>query len=316
VGGINENVFDRERGINMKTNEFVSNKKWYIILGVVFLAALVIITGVFVNIIFHKLDSMQKQNESLSASVDLLETSSETMRNYIDDLKQDLKTNSADQMLLSSLKSDLEEILAELLEFTVLNDNVKDLVSLKETLDQINNELKKMSSAWASAEPDDKAEPAEASENEIAAITDSELPAGNPAIPSGPSSEPENIIKAGNDFIVTVRADTVTDMYGYQFNLSFDKSKASYNSGLRSTINGIDVIFKKDQPDNLLIGATMTGDNPGYSGNDVNVCTLVFTANEDLDPSVFSISDVRTVDSKQNYVENVSGWSCEAKILE
>ena len=63
--------------------------------------------------------------------------------------------------------------------------------------------------------------------------------------------------------------------------------------------------------DYLLVGATMIGDTPGYSQQDVTMCTIAFTAVDDLDPSTFTISRVNTVDTKQNYLENISGWNID-----
>ena len=65
--------------------------------------------------------------------------------------------------------------------------------------------------------------------------------------------------------------------------------------------------------DHLLVGATMIGDTPGYSGQDVTVCTMAFTATEDFDPSTFTINGVSTVDADQNYIEDISGWSINLK---
>ena len=284
--------------MNMK--EFISGKKWHFISGGVFLVIFVIIMGIFVNSIYLKLDSVQKQNDLLSSSVKSLETMSATLKSTIGN-SQNVGANSGDQLLLASLKADLEDVLAELSEITDLKSNVKDLISLKATLDQLNGRLKSLDSVTTSSKP---------VEDETTTIPDSNVP-GNPAMLPKPFSE--DMIKAGQEITVTVCANTVSDMYGYQFNLDFDKSKVSYKSGLSSSISGISTIFKKDNSDYLLIGATMIGNKQGYSGNDVNVCTLVFSANADCDLSAFRISEVSTVDSTQKYVENISGWSCKAK---
>lgn len=284
----------------MEIKDFITQKKWILISGGAFLIIFAIIMGVFVNNIYQKLYSVQKQNDLLSSNVDSLETSLETLKSSIDDLIENIKADSGDQLLFTGLEYDLESVRSELSEFTALNDKVEDLLSMKAILDQMNNKLKNLNSGMTSVKP---------VENEAILISDSDVPGGS-IEPS--DSHPENIIKAGSDIVVTIHADTISDMYGYQFNLNFDNSKVSYKSGLKSTISEISTIFKKDYPDYLLIGATMIGDKPGYSGNDVDVCTLVFTANEDVDPSTFVISGVNTVDSAQEYVQNVSGWSCEA----
>lgn len=290
----------KEEGI-IKMKEFISGKKWHFISGGAFLVILAIIMGVFVNSIYLKLDSVQKQNDLLSSNVKSLENSSSALKSSIGDLTQNTGVSIGDQALLTSLKADLEGVFAELSEVTDLKDSIKDLIALKTTLDQLNDKLKNLNSGTASPKP---------VENGTTTIPDSNVP-GNPAAPSKPL--PGAIIKAGQEITVTVYAGTVSDMYGYQFDLNFDKSKVSYKSGLKSSISGISTIFKKDNPDYLLIGATMIGDKQGYSGNDVNICTLVFAANADCDLSSFGISEVSTVDSTQKYVENISGWSCKAK---
>lgn len=284
----------------MKIKDFITQKKWALISGCAFLVIFAIIMGVFVSNIYQKLHSVQRQNDLLSSNVNSLETSLATLKSSIDDLIENIKAYSGDQLLLTSLESDLESVQSELSEFTALNDKVEDLLSLKAILDQLNNKLKNLNSEITSVKPVEDVQ-----------ISDSDVP-GDSIMPA--NSLPEDIIKAGNEIIVTIRADTISDMYGYQFNLNFDNSKVSYKSGPKSSISEISTIFKKDFPDYLLIGATMIGDKPGYSGNDVDVCTLVFTANEDVDPSSFVISGVNTVDSAQKYVQNISGWSCEAKV--
>lgn len=130
---------------------------------------------------------------------------------------------------------------------------------------------------------------------------------------SSEKKEHTNFIKAGEDFAITVKANEVINLYGYQFNLNYDTKKAIYKGSLKSTADGIGTIFKKDMSDHLLVGATMIGDAPGFSGQNVTICTMVFTAIEDLDPSEFTINGVNTVDAEQNYIENIDGWIIEIK---
>ncbi|HHY81516.1 MAG TPA: hypothetical protein GX505_02425 [Clostridiales bacterium] len=121
-------------------------------------------------------------------------------------------------------------------------------------------------------------------------------------------------IGSGQDFIVTVYASEVQNLYGYQFNLYYDNEKVSFKGGLKSSIDAIGTIFKKDKEEHMLVGATMIGDVPGFSGKNVEVCSLEFTANSDIDSSMFVINRVNTVDADQNYLENVSGWSVKVKV--
>jgi|LSQX01.1.fsa_nt_gb hypothetical protein len=116
-------------------------------------------------------------------------------------------------------------------------------------------------------------------------------------------------LEAGQNFIVSVHAQEVKNLYGYQFNLYYDKDKVAYKGDLKSSIDAISMIFEKDKEDYMLVGATMIGDVPGFSGRNVEVCSMEFTAKSDIDSSAFTINRVNTVDADQNYVENISGWT-------
>lgn len=285
--------------INMKIYEFIRAKKWHLISGISFLVIFALIMGVTLNGIAVKLESLQKQNDMLSSSMKSLESSSAMLKSSIETLAQNGEVPSKEQLLIQDLKSDLESILAFLSKSGDEESSMKDLNAIKAAIDQLNKKLDGMNTGKKSVK--------EAANEEV---PDPIVP-GNPAVPANaPAAE---IIKNGRDITVTIRAKSVSDLYGYQFNLNFDKSKVSFKNGLKSTVKGISTIFKKDNPDYLLIGATMIGNAPGYTGNDVDICTVNFTATADIDPSTFSISGVSTVDSTQKYVENISGWNCEAK---
>lgn len=288
----------------MKMKDFIREKRWYLISGGSFLIIFAIITGIFTNSIYLKLESVQKQNELMSSGIKSLETSSAALISSIDKSAQNVGAYSADQSLISSLKTDLESVLAKLSEYNDMKSSIKDLRSLKASLDQINDRLKNLNSGSVNSGTINT--PALPAEEDTTTIPDSN-------IPGSPTASSKGIIKADHDFIVTVKANTVFNMYGYQFNLDYNKSKATYKSDLKSSINGISTIFKKDMSGSLLIGATMIGDKPGYSANDVNICTMTFTAVTDFDLSTLKISGVSTVDSTEKYVENIGGWSIEAK---
>jgi hypothetical protein len=121
-------------------------------------------------------------------------------------------------------------------------------------------------------------------------------------------------IESGQDFIITVHAKEVNNLYGYQFNLYYDNEKVTYKGELKSSIEAIGMIFEKDKEEHLLVGATMIGDVPGFSGKNVEVCSMEFTANIDIDSSMFTIGRVNTVDADQNYLEDVSGWSIKVDV--
>jgi len=127
-------------------------------------------------------------------------------------------------------------------------------------------------------------------------------------------NEQPTFIESGKDFTVTVYAKEVSNLYGYQFNLFYDYDKATYKGELKSSIDAISMIFKKDMEDHLLVGATMIGDVPGFSAKNVEVCTMKFTANSDIDSSIFTLNGVNTVDADQEYLEDISGWSIKVSV--
>jgi len=294
----------------MKINEFLKNKKWTIISVVTFLAIFAVIAGLFFYQFDNRVNKLKDKIDNLSSNVSELENLSPEIKSSIEDIIGEIDkmsrkpdTDTDDRPVDPELLSKFDDILKYLSELS------KEIESLKALYE-------------AKLQPTQPAEETlSAKEDEIIALPDETVP-GSPAIadePDEPDSaddtdnadaqpQTDNIIKAGQNFIVTVKADKVENLYGYQFNLNYDKNKAVYKGGLKSSVDGIDTIFAKDMSDHLLVGATMLGNTPGYSGQDVTMCTIVFTANEDIDPSIFTISRVNTVDAKQNYVENIIGW--------
>ena len=122
-------------------------------------------------------------------------------------------------------------------------------------------------------------------------------------------SDPQ--ITVGQKLIVTVTADLVEDMYGYQFKMNYDKDELGYSGEQTSEISEIQTIFYKLFEGYVLIGATMIGDKSGVSGKNIPVCQIIFTANMDGKLSDFSLTmeGINVVKSDLAYEENLSEWS-------
>lgn len=271
----------------MKIKEFIKGKRWSIIFGVAFLAILAAIAGVFSNGVESEFNKLKDQLSRISISVSSLETSTSAFKSSIDGMTQkpepDIDTTA--QSANTELQSKLDDILKNISELE------KRVAALK-------------ISSKAIQQPTKTAE-------EAITLPDTSIPE-SPAIDHD-QAQSENTIKTGQNFTVTVKANEVSNLFGYQFNLNYDNKKATYKGSLKSSVSGINTIFKKDMDDHLLVGATMIGDMPGYSGQDVTVCSMEFAATEDLDPSSFTINGVSTVDANQNYIEDISGWSIDVK---
>ena len=269
----------------MKMNEFLKGKKWSIISGVAFLAIFAVIAGVFSYGIESKFNYLKDQLNHMSDSVSSLETSTSAFKSSIDAMAWKPDINTTDQSADSELQSKLDDILNNLSELE------KKVAALKISIEAIKQPTK--------------------SAEETITLPDIKIPESPPI----PRDQPQSTItiKTGQDFTVAVKANEVSNLFGYQFNLNYDNKKATYKGSLKSSVSGINTIFKKDMSDHLLVGATMIGNTPGYSGQDVTVCTMAFTAAEDFDPSTFTINGVSTVDADQNYIEDISGWSIDVK---
>ena len=122
-----------------------------------------------------------------------------------------------------------------------------------------------------------------------------------PATPSG--------IKAGDEIVVRITAARVSDLYGYQFALYYDKENFEYVGGVSSSLDEIRTIFAKEFDSYLLVGATKIGNEKGFSGKQTDICEITLIALKDCDPPVISISGVNIVQSDLNYLEDVTDWT-------
>ena len=126
---------------------------------------------------------------------------------------------------------------------------------------------------------------------------------------------PGGMVFAGQKVVLSVTAASVSDMYGYQFHVKYDKNEFEYAGGLKSKVNAISTIFAKPIDGHQLVGATMVGDKPGVSADGVAICQMEFVALKDcvLAEASLRISQIDVVSSALEYDENVTGWSCWAE---
>jgi len=127
-------------------------------------------------------------------------------------------------------------------------------------------------------------------------------------------------ISAGDIVVLNVFADEMNDVYGYQFDINYDKDIIEYRKRLYSDIDEIITIFATDKEWYLLVGATMIGDAEGYTGQEVPVCRVEFVALTDFELNVDSSSDhiavsgVNIVTGDLQYLENVAGWTASMTV--
>jgi len=135
-------------------------------------------------------------------------------------------------------------------------------------------------------------------------------------LPSNTGQQELTTALAGQNIVVTVSADTLEDVYGYQFNLNYDKEKLEYINKPESRIDDITMIFSTPMEGYELVGATMTGARSGVSGRDIVVCEIVFALKEDstLSDLGVSISDISLVTSELEYIEGIEGWQLRSAL--
>ena len=117
-------------------------------------------------------------------------------------------------------------------------------------------------------------------------------------------------VMEGDVLTIHVAAPEVSDLYGYQFRLEYDDTSFAVD-GLQSLISDIPTIFKKDFDGYVLVGATMTGDAPGYSASDTQLCEVKLTALADGVRPEVKLSKVSVVSSQLDYTEDITGWTYE-----
>ncbi|MDR0458988.1 MAG: cohesin domain-containing protein [Coriobacteriales bacterium] len=127
-------------------------------------------------------------------------------------------------------------------------------------------------------------------------------------------------VNAGDTVVVSIYVEKMDDVYGYQFNLHFNRDKLEYSQGLYSDIDEIQTIFAAEKDQYLLIGATKIGDQAGYSGQLVQVCHVEFIAISDftLEPDFtmqhISVSEANIVTSDLHYLTDTEGWTVSVAV--
>lgn len=131
-------------------------------------------------------------------------------------------------------------------------------------------------------------------------------------------------VLAGQNIVVTVTADSLEYVYGYQFRINYNKDEleyTEYTGSLTTKIDEFQAIYSHSREDFELVGATMVGDKSGVSGKNKTVCKMVFTAKKDttLADLVISISDVCVVQtlpdqSDLDAIEGVEGWKLKCSV--
>ena len=127
-------------------------------------------------------------------------------------------------------------------------------------------------------------------------------------------------VNAGDTVVVSIYASELDDVYGYQFNLHFNKDNLVYSQGLYSDIDEIQTIFATEKDQYLLVGATKIGAEAGYSGQLVQVCHIEFNATKDfiLGPDsnmqYVSVSGANIVTSGLQYLTDTEGWTVQVSV--
>lgn len=123
-------------------------------------------------------------------------------------------------------------------------------------------------------------------------------------------------LKAGDKVEITISSNQINDMYAYEFRLYIDEQMFDYKAKLKSAIPDINTIFYNSFDGYILVGATKLGDSDGYSGEDVDICVITLEAKQDGEMPDFKIGDVNIVDSDNEYILGITGWSYDAGVAE
>ncbi|MCL2153958.1 MAG: cohesin domain-containing protein [Oscillospiraceae bacterium] len=150
-------------------------------------------------------------------------------------------------------------------------------------------------------------------------LNDPQVPLSNTATTIS-AGDIATTVSAGDIVVVSVFADEMDDVYGYQFDMNYYTEYLEYRNRLYSDIDEITTIFATDKEQYLLVGATMIGDTKGYSGHQIPVCHVEFTALSDFDiepdltEKYITLSRVNVVKDDLLYSENVTGWTANITI--
>ena len=141
------------------------------------------------------------------------------------------------------------------------------------------------------------------SPNDLVNLGEQEVPLGN-----------FQQISQGDVVVVSIFADEMDSVYGYQFEINYDENNLEYTKRLYSNIEEIDTIFATIKEQYLLVGATMLGNSVGYTGQSVLVCQMEFTALANFSSEQITLSGVNIVSDDMQYTENIGGWTASITI--
>ncbi|MBJ6360549.1 S-layer homology domain-containing protein [Paenibacillus sp. GCM10012307] len=120
-------------------------------------------------------------------------------------------------------------------------------------------------------------------------------------------------LAVGSVFKVTVKADRLHDVYGYEFNLYFDPSRLEYVENSAATdLDGYSVPAKVVQQDKTYVrfAHVKTANVPGFSGN-AALLSLSFKVKQ-ASSTTLELKDIKLIDSK--FVESVLDTSVKANL--
>ena len=127
-------------------------------------------------------------------------------------------------------------------------------------------------------------------------------------------------VSVGDIVVVNIFADEMDNVYGYQFDINYNREYLEYRKRIYSEIEDMIAIFATDKEQYLLVGATMIGDAKGYSGQDIPVCRVEFVAlsdfdlENDFDMKYIMLSRVNVVTDDLQYLEDIDGWAADLSI--
>ena len=105
-------------------------------------------------------------------------------------------------------------------------------------------------------------------------------------------------VTVGDNVVVTIQGNNVTDLFGYEAVLTYDADRLEFNS-VQSQSNGLINGYKIAQAsgNQVTFANTKMGDKPGENGN-LAICTLIFKAKQSGQANV-TLTQMTTVTSQE-----------------
>ena len=117
--------------------------------------------------------------------------------------------------------------------------------------------------------------------------------------------------RAGDTVVVQVIADSVSDLWAYEFTLRYDDNAIKIKS-IHSAIHDISV-FAKQEDGFVSVGAAKLGNSDGINGDNMLICEIVMKVLRDGPVDRLSIQDLYVMDFAMNFLEDISDW--EVKVV-